>query len=252
MRRAPRVQGDVVCRTHGTAAPLALVKPRLHLYGIKMTTVPRIQQNLLAANERMLLDWLCPRLPRWTTPDMLTALGFAGALMVGAGYVLSTQSLLWLWLAQLGYLFNWFGDSLDGSLARYRRIERPKYGYFIDHSVDALAILAMLAGLGLGPFVELEVALIALVAYLLLSIHTYLCAQVIDEFKLTYLAGGPTELRLMLMAMTASMFFVGPDKLFGTGLSAFDIFALVVAAILIAIFVAQTASTARILAKREG
>lgn len=147
----------------------------------------------MATSERQLLNWLCPRLPRWATPDMLTALGFAGALMVGAGYVLSVQSLSWLWLAQLGYLLNWFGDSLDGSLARFRRIERPNYGYFIDHSVDALATMAMLAGLGLGPFVELEVALLALVAYLLLSIHTYLCAQVIDEFKLTYLAGGPTN-----------------------------------------------------------
>jgi len=206
----------------------------------------------LAANERRLLNWLCPRLPQWITPDMMTMLGFAGALMVGVGYIFSIQNLTWLWLAQLGYLLNWFGDSLDGSLARYRRIERPNYGYFIDHSVDALATMAMLVGLGLGPFVELEVALLALVAYLLLSIHTYLCAQVIDEFKLTYLAGGPTELRLMLMAMTAAMFFVGQDKLFGTGLSAFDIFALVVAAILVGIFVSQTASTARLLAKREG
>jgi len=217
-----------------------------------MTSVPRIQQSILAANERRLLNWLCPRLPQWITPDMMTMLGFAGALMVGVGYIFSIQNLTWLWLAQLGYLLNWFGDSLDGSLARYRRIERPNYGYFIDHSVDALATMAMLVGLGLGPFVELEVALLALVAYLLLSIHTYLCAQVIDEFKLTYLAGGPTELRLMLMAMTAAMFFVGPDKLFGTGLSAFDIFALVVAAILVGIFVSQTASTARLLAKREG
>jgi len=217
-----------------------------------MTSVPRIQQSILAANERRLLNWLCPRLPQWITPDMMTMLGFAGALMVGVGYIFSIQNLTWLWLAQLGYLLNWFGDSLDGSLARYRRIERPNYGYFIDHSVDALATMAMLVGLGLGPFVELEVALLALVAYLLLSIHTYLCAQVIDEFKLTYLAGGPTELRLMLMAMTAAMFFVGQDKLFGTGLSAFDIFALVVAAILVGIFVSQTASTARLLAKREG
>jgi archaetidylinositol phosphate synthase len=216
-----------------------------------MTSVPRIQQSLLASSERRLLDWLCPRLPRWATPDGMTALGFAGAIMVGAGYVLSQQSLAWLWLAQLGYLLNWFGDSLDGSLARYRRIERPKYGYFIDHSVDALATMAMLVGLGLGPFMELEVALVALVAYLMLSIHTYLCAQVIDEFKLTYLAGGPTELRLMLMAMTGAMFFVSPAKLFGTDLSAFDIFGLVVSAILLAIFVTQTISTARMLAKRE-
>lgn len=183
---------------------------------------------------------------------MLTAFGFVGALMVGAGYVLSAQSLAWLWLALVGYLINWFGDSLDGSLARWRGIERPRYGYFLDHSVDAVATLAMLAGLGMGPFVELEIALIALVAYLFLSIHTYLCAQVNDEFKLTYLAGGPTELRLMLMVMTAAMFFVSPDRIAVIGLSAFDVFALAVAFILFAIFVAQSMSTARMLAKRGG
>jgi archaetidylinositol phosphate synthase len=215
-------------------------------------TPPRIQQSILAANERRLLNWLCPRLPGWTTPDLMTAFGFAGAVMVGAGYLLSSEALAWLWLTQLGYLINWFGDSLDGSLARWRGIERPRFGYFLDHSVDALATMVMLGGLGLGPFVELEVALIALVAYLLLSIHTYLCAQVIDTFKLTYLAGGPTELRLMLMAMTAAMFFVGPEKLFGSGLSAFDLFALLVTLILLGIFVWQTTTTAKMLADKGG
>lgn len=217
-----------------------------------MTTPPRIQQNILAANERRLLNWLCPRLPAWVTPDMLTAFGFLGAAMVGAAYMLSGQTLAWLWLAMAGYVINWFGDSLDGSLARWRGIERPRFGYFLDHSVDAVATLVMIGGLGMGPFVELEIALIAVVAYLLLSIHTYLCAQVIDTFKLTYLAGGPTELRLMLMAMTGAMFFVGPDKLLGTGLSAFDIFALLVSAILLGIFAVQTAITARLLAEKGG
>jgi phosphatidylglycerophosphate synthase len=145
-----------------------------------------------------------------------------------------------------GYVINWFGDSLDGSLARWRGIERPRFGYFLDHSVDAVATLVMIGGLGMGPFVELE---IALVAYLMLSIHTYLCAQVIDMFKLTYLAGGPTELRLMLMAMTGAMFFVGPDKLV-LGLSAFDLFALLVAAILLGIFMVQTATVAQMLAEK--
>lgn len=217
-----------------------------------MTPPPRIQQNILAANERRLLNWLCPRLPRRATPDMLTVLGFGGAVMVGAGYVLSSEALGWLWLVQAGYIINWFGDSLDGSLARFRKIERPRYGYFLDHSVDAVATSVMLIGLGLGPFVELEVALLALVAYLLLSIHTFLCAQVVDTFKLTYLSGGPTELRLMLMAMTGAMFVVGPEHVAATGLSAFDLFALLVSAILVGIFVAQTTTTARLLAKREG
>jgi archaetidylinositol phosphate synthase len=216
-----------------------------------MTTPPRDQTSILAANERRLLNWLCPRLPAWTTPDQLTAFGFLGAVMVGAAYILSAQALGWLWLAIAGYVVNWFGDSLDGSLARWRKIERPKYGYFVDHNVDGVATLVMIGGLGLGPFVRFDVALLAVTAYLMLSIHTYLCAQVVDTFKLTYLAGGPTERRLMLMAMTGAMFFVGPDAVW-RGLSPFDLFALTVAAILFGLFITQTISTARQLAAKGG
>lgn len=100
----------------------------------------RIQQNILARGERRLLNWICPRLPGWVTPDQLTTLGFLGAVMVAMGYMLSWLGPAWLSLSVAGYVVHWFGDSLDGSLARWRRIERPSYGYFVDHSVDGLAI----------------------------------------------------------------------------------------------------------------
>lgn len=205
----------------------------------------RIQQNLLASSERRLLNWLCARLPAWVKPDHLTTVGFFGAMLVCAGYALSTLRVEWLWLSIAGYCINWFGDSLDGSLARFRAIERPDFGYFIDHSVDSLATTIMLLGLGLSPLVRLDIALLVLASYLLLSIHTFLAARVIGEFRLSYLATGPTELRLVLITMTVAMFITGPGQLWSSGLSPFDLFVAVVAVVLVMLFGVQTIKTAR-------
>ncbi|WP_422060493.1 CDP-alcohol phosphatidyltransferase family protein [Sphingopyxis sp.] len=221
-----------------------------------MTTSPaasaptRIQQNFLARHERRLLNWICPRLPAWTTPDQLTTLGFIGAVIVAAGYMLSWIDDEWLGLCLVGYIVNWFGDSLDGSLARWRRIERPNYGYFVDHSVDAVATLLMVGSIGMSPFMRLDVALMAVIGYFLLSIHTFIAAKVAGEFRLSYMAGGPTELRLMLMAMTALMPLVGGHDVLGTNFSGFDLFAIVIASILVTLFVVQSFATARMLHAR--
>lgn len=212
-------------------------------------TVTRIQQNLLAGSERRLLNWLCARLPQWATPDGMTALGFAGALLIAAGYVLSNWSELWLWLAIAGFVINWFGDSLDGSLARHRGIERPDYGYFVDHSIDSLANGIFITAIGLSPYMRLDIALFALVGYLLLSIHTFISAKVMGEFRLSYMAGGPTELRIMLIIMTLVMLWAGPDTRAMTGFSWFDGFAAGVAAVLVILFISQTIQTGRYLAR---
>lgn len=206
-----------------------------------MKPVERIQENLLAAAERRLLNWLCARLPAWVTPDQLTFLGMVGALMVLAGYAASNVSLGWLWLAVAGYGVNWFGDSLDGSLARFRRIERPRFGYFIDHSCDGLAILMIMVGLGLTAFVRLDVALFALIGYLLMSIHAFLSARVLGELKLSFSVFGPTELRLLLIAVTLAMFGLEPNSIW----SPLDWLIAVSAAILLTVFIAQTIRTAR-------
>jgi archaetidylinositol phosphate synthase len=210
-----------------------------------MTPVNRIQQNLLAVGERLVLNWLCARLPNWVKPDHLTAIGFFGAILTACGYVLSGQRVEWLWLSIVGYCVNWFGDSLDGSLARFRQIERPKFGYFLDHSTDSLANSLTAVGLGLGPFVRLDVSLFCLTGYLLLSIHTFLAARVVDEFRLSYLAAGPTEFRLILIAMTLAMLNFGPGPSVWEGFSAFDIFVVSIGFLLIALFVIQTLKTAR-------
>jgi phosphatidylglycerophosphate synthase len=211
----------------------------------------RIQRNVLALAERRLLQWLCPRLPAWLTPDRLTGLALAAAFVIGAAYALSNESPAWLALAVAGYFVHWFGDSLDGTIARYRRIERPRFGYFIDHSCDGLATLLILGGIGASPYLRVDVALFVVVAYLLLSVHTFLLAKVSGNFQLSHLGAGPTELRLILIAVTIAMGWLGPD--FGriAGFSAFDILFAVVGAILVVLFVAQTIREGRTLAAAD-
>jgi archaetidylinositol phosphate synthase len=209
-----------------------------------MKPVQRIQQNLLAAGERRLLTWLAARMPMSVTPDRLTSVGFVGAALVAAGYALSGFHTGWLWLSIAAYFINWFGDSLDGSLARYRKIERPKFGYFIDHSTDSLGNMLIMIGLGLSPFLRMDVALFGLGGYLLLSIHTFVAARVVDEFRLSYVAAGPTELRLVLIAMTLCMLVFGGEPVLSTVFSAFDMFIGGLGAVLILLFIVQTARTA--------
>jgi len=213
--------------------------------------IDRIQQNMLARGERRLLTWLCARMPAWVTPDRLTATGMVGALMVFAGYVAANRGDAFLWLSIAGYFVHWFGDSMDGSLARFRQIERPRYGYFLDHSCDGLATALLVAGIGMSPYVLLEIALVALAGYLLLSIHAFLSVRVLGELKLSYLNAGPTELRLMLVAMTLAMIGMGHDPVLLGTFTWFDIFAGGVGLLLIVLFVIQTLVTARRLAREE-
>lgn len=220
--------------------------------GLAPSPISRIQKNLLASSERKLLTWLCSHMPPWLKPDHLTAAGVAGAVAIFAGYAASTSSATWLWLALAGYVLQWFGDSMDGSLARYRRIERPSYGYFLDHSCDGIATLLILAGIGLSPFVRLDVALLALAGYLLLSIHAYLSARVLGELKLSYLSAGPTEIRVVLITMTLTMMVLGSGPAVFSKLSGFDLFVGAVATLMIALFIGQTLVTARRLALMEG
>ncbi|MFA6219239.1 MAG: CDP-alcohol phosphatidyltransferase family protein [Erythrobacter sp.] len=214
--------------------------------------IERIQENLLARAERRLLAWICARLPGWVTPDLMTGVGMAGATMVFTGYLLSNMGEHWLWLAIAGYAVQWFGDSTDGSLARFRRIERPRYGYFLDHSCDGLATVLVLAGIGLSPYVRMEIALIALTGYLLLSIHAFLRVRVLSELKLSYLNAGPTELRFLLIGFTLSMMAFGStgEGWFGD-ISGFDIFTGSCGTVMIVLFAHQTWVIARRLALDE-
>lgn len=213
--------------------------------------VTRIQQNILAIGERKLLTWLCVRMPGWVTPDRLTTLGIIGAVLIFSGYALSLGDRNWLWLCMPGYLLHWFGDSMDGSLARFRCIERPRYGYFLDHSCDAVATFLILLGIGISPYVRLDVALIAMVGYLLLSIHAFLAVRVLGEMRLSYMGGGPTELRLVLIGLTLAMLFVDDRQHPMQALTGFDWFVGTVGVVLVLLFVIQTTRSCRTLAGIE-
>ena len=159
----------------------------------------RIQTSILNPLEKKVLVWLAQRMPAWVTSDMLTLVGFTGALIMAAGYSLSNLNLHWLWLSCFGLLVNWFGDSLDGSLARVRNTQRKTYGFFIDHNVDVVNETIMFIGVGCSPLVNMSFAMFALIAYLMLSIYVYIDCHLKGEMRLTYSGLGPTEFRLMLV-----------------------------------------------------
>lgn len=173
----------------------------------------RVNKILLSALEKPALKWLSEHMPAWVTPDMLTILGFAASVMIAVSYWLCSYSSAFLWLASFGFVLNWFGDSLDGTLARYRKIERPKYGFFVDHTVDAVTETLVFVGLGLSPYVDLTLALFALIGYLLVSILVYVYTYVSGEFRISYASLGPTEMRAIAILANTLIFFVGNPKL---------------------------------------
>jgi len=169
----------------------------------------RVNDILLGPLERPAIAWLVKHLPKWVTSDHLTFFGFAAAILIGVSYYLSNLNRNYLWLANVGFFLNWFGDSLDGSLARYRKIERPKYGFFIDHTVDTISEVCIFIGFGLSPFVDLNLALLALVGYLSMASLVYITTYVQGEFKISYSKLGPTEIRVIAMLSNTAVFFLG-------------------------------------------
>ena len=170
-----------------------------------MTDPKRELTFLLAEPERRLLRWIAARLPGWVTSDQLTTLGVLAATAAGIAYALSSQHHGWLWVASGMLMVQWFGDSLDGTLARVRHAERPRYGYYLDHVVDAYATGVIGLGLGLSPYVSFGVALGLVVVYLVLSINVYLESAVFGAFRLAYGRLGPTEMRLILISINAAL-----------------------------------------------
>jgi phosphatidylglycerophosphate synthase len=162
---------------------------------------------LLAEPERRVLRAIAAKLPGAVRPNHLTALGVVGALGAGVGYALSSASVAWLWLASGMLAVNWFGDSLDGTLARVRKAERPRYGYYLDHVVDAVNTTVVGLGLGFSPYVRLEFALILVIAFLTLAINVYLETAVFGKFRISYAGLGPTEGRIILIVGNTLLFF---------------------------------------------
>ena len=166
----------------------------------------RINQSLLANAEKNALIWIARRLPQRIIPDHLTLLGLAAQLMAGIGYALARTNKSWL-LAVIGFLFlNWLGDSLDGTLARVRNRQRPRYGFYVDHMIDSFGSLALMGGLALSGYMHPGIAIGLLNAFLLLSIQSYLATYTLGEFQLSFCSFGPTELRILLAIGNLALF----------------------------------------------
>lgn len=171
----------------------------------------RVNNSFLATIERKALRWLAERTPAAVVPDHLTLLGVIGAVLVMAGFVASRLSPWFVSVAFLGLGLNWLGDSLDGTLARFRKTERPDFGYFLDHSCDLISQTFIFVGLGLSPFFTLFSALLALSMYLLMTSFTYLKVLILKTHHLSYYGVGATELRLMLGVWALFALWFGPN-----------------------------------------
>lgn len=203
----------------------------------KVESHKRVHNMLLGSLERPLLQWFSARMPLWVNSDILTILGVLGSVLIFFSYWLTNSDKNFLWLANLGFFINWFGDSLDGTLARYRKKERPRYGFFVDHTVDSFSVMLVFIGLGLSPYVRLEVAALAGIGYLLVSILAYINAFVSGKFKISYARIGPTEMRVIAIFINTIVFFFGNPEI-GLSFGATSVFNLSVAMIGIILFAA--------------
>ena len=220
----------------------------------------RIQTSLLSGVERKALVWLAERQPRWMTSDLLTYIGHLGAVVIALGFVLSAYSVHFLWLSCFGFVLNWYGDSLDGTLARVRNTQRPVYGFYLDHTIDAINEALMFMGVGLSPFMRFDLSCMLLVVYLMLTVNVAINAHLKGEFKLTYAKLGPTEFRLICIIAIALLVLVKPLQTFacvipwGTAtlhLHILDVIGLAILLILIIIYLVTVFQDARYYAKAD-
>jgi phosphatidylglycerophosphate synthase len=203
------------------------VNPRVLLEMTRSRPFPemrRVQESWVAAHEKRILLWLAERTPQWIGPDHLTVLGLAAQIGAGVCYALAP----WNRYALLGVIaclaLNWLGDSLDGTLARVRQQLRPRYGFYVDHMVDTFGALALMGGLALSGYMHPGIAIGLLVAFLMLSIQSYLATHALGEFRLSFWRFGPTELRILLAVGNLALlwkprvhFLGGQYRLFDVG-----------------------------------
>jgi len=210
----------------------------------------RTNDILLGPFERPALKWFAGRMPAWMTPDILTAIGFLGALIIFSGYWLTSYNRNFLWLASLGFVVNWFGDSMDGTLARFRSIQRPRYGFLLDHTVDTFSEVIVFIGLGLSPFIQFNIAMLALTGYLLMSVLVFVRTCVDNEFKISFGRLGPTEVRVIAVLSNTIGFFTARSRIvLPIGIySVFDIIGIIISVLLFGFFIGSTILQARELA----
>ena len=193
---------------------------------IRTTTfksAPRIQESILAGIERKVLFWLAEHTPEWINSDHLTLIGFFGQVMAGLSYVIARWHRWGLVMATFFLALNWFGDSLDGTLARFRQKQRPRYGFYVDHIIDTFAAFAMMGGLACSGYVQPYIAIGMLVVFLMLSIEVYLTTYTIGKFQLSYWKFGPTEIRILLGIGNIVLLYRPMVHIFGLQHRLFDV-----------------------------
>ncbi|MBQ9201725.1 MAG: CDP-alcohol phosphatidyltransferase family protein [Bacteroidales bacterium] len=224
------------------------------------TKTVRIQTSVLNAAEKKVLVWLAERQPRWVTSDMLTFVGTFGAMVIGAGYMLSDLNIRFLWLSTLGFLINWYGDSLDGTLARVRKQQRPIYGFYVDHTMDVVNEIFMFLGIGLSQLVHFDLAVLCLLLYIMLTLNVTTNTHLKGEFRLTYFSLGPTEFRLLMIVANTLIMYVKPITAYSRELvfrgmtvtvGMLDYFALAVLAVLSVIYVVTIIKDMRSYAQKD-
>jgi len=211
----------------------------------------RLATNPLWALERRLLVWMAERMPAAVNSDHLTLLALAAMGLTGLSYAGARFTRSGLWLAIAGLAINWFGDSLDGTLARVRRQERPRYGFYVDHVVDCLGVACLMTGLGASSYMSPLVAAGVLVAYFMLSIEIYLATYCLAVFKMSFWGVGPTELRLLLIVGTLALRSDPHVVMFGQTHRLFDVGGIVAIASIATVLMTTIAKNVRLLHRAE-
>lgn len=211
----------------------------------------RLQESITAAAERRILLWLAARMPARINSDHLTLLGFASMCLAGGSYALARWNSLGLLFATIFLALNWFGDSLDGTLARVRNCQRPRYGFYVDHIIDSVGAIFLVGGLALSGCIDWRIAAGMLVAFLLLSIETYLATYTLCVFRLSFAKLGPTEIRILLALGNIALRLRPDARLPGLSLRVFDFGGLVAVFGMLLMFVVAAIVHARALYLQE-
>jgi archaetidylinositol phosphate synthase len=202
--------------TMGMQAVLPTSKPGF-------VTARRVHGSLTAALEKRALMWMAERMPRWVTSDQLTMLGFVAQIAAGACYALARYNRYALLLVIVCMALNWFGDSMDGTLARVRNQPRPRFGFYVDHMIDVFVSVALMGGLAFSGFVHWQVAIAMLIAFLLLSSESFLATYTLSRFELSQGLFGPTEIRILLIVGNFALLRSAYSHVFGHTVLLFDL-----------------------------
>lgn len=220
---------------------------------MKETQAERVIDTFTGPWEKKVLHKLALALPEKVVPDHLTILGLIATLISAAAYLLTWHSRWWLFLASFGFVLNWYADSLDGTLARVRHIERERYGYFVDHIADAFSTVVICLSFGLSPLMKIEIAMMLAIGYLLLNVYAHISAYTHGEFCISYMKFGPTEVRLSIILFNTIFFFWSGRVLQFRGeyLTIMDLGGLLFSVAFMAIFVVMSLKTAFYLDKLD-